>query len=362
MSSFYPVIPAGGSGTRLWPLSRQNAPKFLHRLGADERSLMQLTLARIEPLAPPERTYVVCGAAHKAAIRQQIPQVPSRNLVAEPYARNSGPAIALAAAIIHELDPDAVIGSFAADQLISVGDAFRAAVRTAIKVAETGRLVTIGVPPRTPETGYGYIEVGESLGIDDAVSVRSFKEKPDAETAKHYLDSGRYVWNAGMFVGRAADLLADVRRHAGEIAERVQLVADLWHTDHDAARLVLAEVWKEMPSISIDHAIVEHAAADGRVAMVPANMGWSDIGDWDTIAELGLAEGSRLAQPDDTLLLDSPGSFATSASGRAVTVVGVPDVVVVETDTCILVVKRSEAQRVKDAVEGWKARGRDDLL
>lgn len=362
MSRFYPVIPAGGSGTRLWPLSRQGAPKFLHRLGADERSLLQLTLARIEPLAPPQQTFVVCGPAHRAAIRNQIPQVPTRNLVAEPSGRNSGPAIALAAAIIHEVDPDAVMGSFAADQLISVGDAFRTAVRTAIEVAATGRLVTIGVPPRTPETGYGYIEVGDRLGIGDARSVKSFKEKPDAVTAQRYLDSGGYLWNAGMFVGRTADLLADVREHAPEIAERVQLVAELWHTDHDAARLVLQEVWKEMPSISIDHAIVEHAADDGRVATVPSNMGWSDIGDWDTIAELGLAEGSRLAQPDDTLLLDSPGSFATSASGRAVTVVGVPDVVVVETDTCILVVKRSEAQRVKDAVEAWKARGRDDLL
>lgn len=362
MTSFYPVIPAGGSGTRLWPLSRQSAPKFLHRLGADERSLMQLTLARIEPLAPPERTYVVCGPAHKASIINQIPEIPPRNMIAEPSARNSGPAIALAAAIIHAADPDAIMGSFAADQLISVGDAFRTAVRTGIKVAGTGRLVTIGVPPRSPETGYGYIEVGESLGIDDAVAVKSFTEKPDLATAQGYVDSGNYMWNAGMFVVRTADLLADLRDNAPGIAERVQLVAELWHTDYDAARLVLQEVWKDMPSISIDHAIVEHAAADGRVAMVPSQMGWSDIGDWDTIAELGLAEGSRLAQPDDTLLLDSPGSFATSASGRAVTVVGVPDVVVVETDTCILVVKRSEAQRVKDAVEAWKARGRDDLL
>lgn len=362
MSSFYPVIPAGGSGTRLWPLSRQSSPKFLHRLGADERSLMQLTLARIEPLAPPQRTFVVCGHAHKAAIQNQIPEVPGRNVIAEPAGRNSGPAIALAAAIIHELDPDAVMGSFSADQLISVGDAFRAAVRTGIKVAATGKLVTIGVPPRHAETGYGYIEMGDPLGIDDAIAARSFTEKPDLPTAQRYLESGQYLWNAGMFVVRTADLLADLRQNAPEIAERVQMVAELWHTDHDAARLVLAEVWKDMPSISIDHAIVEHAAAEGRVATVPARMGWSDIGDWDTIAELGLAEGSRLAQPDDTLLLDSPGSFATSASGRAVTVVGVPDVVVVETDTCILVVKRSEAQRVKDAVEAWKARGRDDLL
>ncbi|MFV0532706.1 MAG: mannose-1-phosphate guanylyltransferase [Cumulibacter sp.] len=362
MSRFYPVIPAGGSGTRLWPLSRQSSPKFLHRLGADERSLMQLTLARLGPLSPPEQTYVVCGPAHKAAIAEQIPSVPSRNLVVEPAGRNSGPAIALAAAIIHARDSEAVMGSFAADHLISVGDAFRAAVRTGIEVAATGRLVTIGVPPRYAETGYGYIEIGAELGIGPALAVRSFKEKPDLVTAQEYVEDGRHLWNAGMFVGRTADLLQDVRQHAPEIYERVQRVAERWHTDNAAAREILADVWEDMPSISIDHAIVEQLAAQGRVATVPARMGWSDMGEWDTVAELGLAEGSRLAQPRETLLLDSPGSFATSGTGRAVTVVGVPDVVVVETDTCILVVKRSEAQRVKDAVEAWKERGRDDLL
>lgn len=362
MSNFYPVIPAGGSGTRLWPLSRRSSPKFLHRLGADERSLLQLTLARIEPLAPPSHTYVVCGPAHRDSISEQIPQVPEQNLVVEPAGRNSGPAIALAAAIIHAADPDAIMGSFAADHLISVGDAFRKAIRTGIAVAETGRLVTVGIPPAHPETGYGYIKTGAELGIDNALEVASFKEKPDLATAQRYLDSGGYLWNAGMFVGRVADLLADVRRHAPQIAELVQPVAELWHTDIEAARAKLVEVWADMPSISIDHAIVEQVAADGRVATVPADMGWSDIGDWDTIAELGLAEDSRLAQPKETLLLDSPGSFATSASGRAVTVVGVPDVVVVETATCILVVKRSEAQRVKEAVEQWQERGREDLL
>ena len=362
MSTFYPVIPAGGSGTRLWPLSRQSSPKFLHRLGPDERSLMQLTLARLAPLAPATQTYIVCGSGHKDAIAGQVPAVPANNIIVEPSGRNSGPAIALAAAIIEAHDPDAIMGSFAADHLISVGDAFRAAIRNAIAVAETGKLVTVGVTPQRAETGYGYIQGGAPLGIGDAVEVRSFKEKPDAETAQAYLDSGEYVWNAGMFVWRVADLMDEVRQQAPEIASLVQPVADLWASDIDRARTLLGELWGDMPSISIDHAVVEGAAARGRVAMVPGDMGWSDIGDWDTIAEIGLLDGNRLAQPDDTLLLDSPGSFATTDSGRAVTVVGVPDVVVVETPTAILVVRRSEAQRVKEAVEEWKSRGRDDLL
>ncbi|GAB3296830.1 mannose-1-phosphate guanylyltransferase [Epidermidibacterium keratini] len=362
MPSFYPVIPAGGSGTRLWPLSRQVEPKFLHRLGADHRSLMQLTLARLEPLAPAAQTFIVCGANHREAIMRQVPKVPVGNLIVEPAGRNSGPAIALAAAIIEQLDPEAVMGSFAADHLISYGEAFRDAIRTAIDVAQTGRLVTVAVTPTRPETGYGYIESGEPLGIGDALDVVRFKEKPDAATAEKYVASGRFFWNAGMFVWRVADLMEQLREQAPEIAERVQQVADLWVRDYEGALAKLDEVWVDMPSISIDHAVVEGTAAQGKLATVPADMGWSDIGDWDTIAEMGTHEGSRLEQPKETLLIDSPGSFATSGTGRAVTVIGVPDVVVVETKTAILVVKRDEAQRVKEAVEEWKARGREDLL
>lgn len=362
MSTFYPVIPAGGSGTRLWPLSRKASPKFLHRLGSDERSLLQLTIARLGPLAPPAHTYIVCGGAHAEGIGSQVPDVPADNVVIEPAPRNSGPAIALAAAIIEAHDPHAVMGSFAADHLISHGDAFRAAIRTAIEVASTGKLVTVGITPTRPETGYGYIAAGSPLGIGDAAAVRSFKEKPDLETAQGYLDAGGYWWNAGMFVWRVADLMSELREQTPEIVSLVQPVADLWHSDNAKARELLNDTWSQMPSISIDHAVIEGAASRGRVATVPADMGWSDIGDWDTIAEIGLTEGSRLAQPRETLLIDSPGSFATSASGRAVTVIGVPDVVVIETPTSILVVKRSEAQRVKDAVDQWSARGRDDLL
>ena len=291
-----------------------------------------------------------------------VPQVPVKNIVVEPDGRNSGPAIALAAAIIEQLDAEAIMGSFAADHLISYGDPFRAAIRNAIDVAQTGRMVTVGVTPTRPETGYGYIEAGGPLGVGEALDVVRFKEKPDAATAEEYVASGRFFWNAGMFVWRVADLMEQLRRQAPEIASRVQQVADLWSRDYEGALAKLAEGWVDMPSISIDHAVVEGAAAQGKLATVPVDMGWSDIGDWDTIAEIGNTEGSRLAQPDETLLIDSPRSFATSATGRAVTVVGVPDVVVVETEAAILVVKRDQAQRVKDAVDEWKARGRDDLL
>lgn len=362
MSSFYACIPAGGSGTRLWPLSRKDAPKFLHRLGSDERSLLQLTMARIGPLVAPADTYVVCGAAHVAAIARQVPQLPEGNFLVEPGPRNSGPAIGLAAAVIEARDPDAVIGSFPADHLISVGDAFRSAVRTAIAAAETGKLVTLGITPTRPETGYGYIKCGAPLPVAGALEVFSFKEKPARELAEQYLRSGDYLWNAGMFVCRARDVMDQLRERVPELAGGLTRIARLWKADPAAAHDLLVAIWPELPSISFDHAVMEGAADDGIVATVPCDMGWSDIGDWDTVAEMGLAEGSRLAQPKDTLLIDSEGSFATSATGRAITVIGVPDVVVVETDTAILVARRSEAQRLKEAVEEWTARGRTDLL
>lgn len=360
--SFYACVPAGGSGTRLWPLSRKEQPKFLHRLGSDERSLMQLTMARIEPLVDPARTFVVCGAQHVAPIARQVPQLPEDNFLIEPASRNSGPAIGLAAAVIERADPDAVMGSFPADHLISVGDAFRESVRTAITVARTGKLVTIGITPTRTETGYGYIKAGAALGIDNAVAVESFKEKPEQNLAEQYIASGDYLWNAGMFVCRASDVMGQLRERAPELAAGLQLISEYWFDDNARARDILSTTWSSLPSISFDHAVMEDAAAAGLVATVPSDMGWSDIGDWDTIAEMGLVAGSRLAQQNETLLIDSPGTFATSVSGRAVTVIGVPDLVVVETETAILVVRRSLAQRVKEAVDMWAARGRDDLL
>lgn len=362
MPPFYACVPAGGSGTRLWPLSRKDAPKFLHRLGSDERSLLQLTMARIGPLVVPENTFIVCGGTHVEAIVDQVPQLPKNNFLVEPEPRNSGPAIGLAAAVIEAIDPEAIMGSFPADHLISVGDAFRAAVRTAIEVAQTGKLVTLGITPTRPETGYGYIKCGAELGIGNAHEVGSFKEKPALEVAERYLATGGYLWNAGMFVCRVRDVMDQIRLRVPELAEGLMSIAKVWITDNDIARERLTGIWPTLPSISFDHAVMEGAADDGLVATIRCDMGWSDIGDWDTIAEMGIAEGSRLAQPKETLLIDSPGSFATSASGRAVTVIGVPDVVVVETATAILVVRRSEAQRVKEAVEEWTAKGRDDLL
>lgn len=358
MSNFYVVIPAGGSGTRLWPLSRASAPKFLHSFGSTDRSLIQATVDRLLPLAPIERTYIVCGAAHAEPIAAQLPALPTDQILIEPGPRNSAPAIGLAAAIIAATDPEAIMGSFAADHLIAKQEAFLTAVRTAIAVAQTGKLVTIGISPTRPETGYGYIRSGERLGIGVARAVKSFKEKPALDVATEYLESGQYLWNAGMFVWRAADLLTQLDQRVPELAAPLRRVGSLWLEDPHAAKGLLTELWPSLPSISIDHAVMEGAAADGAVATVPADLGWSDVGDWKTVADLA----STAEDPAHLLLIDSPGTSATSTTGRSITVVGVPDVVIVETGDAILVVARERAQDVKEAVEGWRAKSRQDLL
>jgi mannose-1-phosphate guanylyltransferase len=229
--AFWAVIPAGGSGTRLWPLSRAARPKFLLPL-LGQRSLLQQTAHRLGLLAPPERTFVVCGPAHAAPVARQLPTLPESNLIVEPSPKGTGPALALAAAIIARLDPDAVIGSFASDHEVAYEDAFVAAVRVAIAAAEDGSLVTIGLPPTRPETGYGYIERTDEpvAGCPEGTAYRAagFVEKPDQERAEAYVASGRYLWNASMFVWTARALLDELERLQPALRTGVEEIAAAW--------------------------------------------------------------------------------------------------------------------------------------
>lgn len=362
---FHAVIPAGGSGTRLWPLSRKGAPKFLHPLGSGERSLLQSTVDRLASVAPYDRILVVCGAAHAAHVARQLDQIPAGNIVVEPGPRNSAPAIGLAAAIIARRDPDAVMGSFASDHLVADEAAFVAAVTTAIEVAETGRLVTVGITPTRPETGYGYIRQGESLGIGAARAVLEFAEKPSLEVAEKYVADG-YLWNASMFVWQAAALLDQIDKRLPELGIGLRRIAEAWDTaDADS---VLAEVWPTLPKISIDHAVVEGAAADGQVATVPAELGWNDVGDWHTLGDVLPAESGQpvvLGRAEQVVALDAPGCVVVTRSagaGRMVAVLGVANLVVVDTDDAVLVMGRDQAQRVREVVDELDRRGRTDLL
>ena len=353
---FWAVIPAGGAGTRLWPLSRASAPKFLLDLTGAGRTLIQGTLDRLEPLTG-ERVLVVTGAAHRDAVATQLPSLPPDAIVAEPSARDSMAAIGLAAAMLERRDPDAVMGSFAADHVITEPGVFRETVRTAVDAAREDWLVTIGIDPISPSPAFGYIHLGEGLpGIGGAYRVRSFVEKPSVPVAKEYLASGEYRWNAGMFVVRPTVLLDLLAGTDPEFAATLRTLAE------DTSRL--EELWPTLPKIAVDHAVAEPAADAGRVVTVPASFGWDDVGDFDSLAELLGATGRAvpivLGDEDQLSVVHSTGLVVPGA-GRMVAVIGIDDVVVVDTPDALLVTTRDKAQDVKRIVETLKEQGRTDL-
>lgn len=274
---------------------RENHPKFLLDVNLSGRSLLQSTWDRLLPLSSPARTTVVAGPAHASSISGQLPDLASQNLFIEPGPKDSMAAIGLAAAVIARRDPDAVIGSFAADHMISGSDAFLSAVAEAVEVAREGYLVTIGIAPSHPATGFGYVRLGESLNLSKAPNARlvgSFKEKPDARTAATYLATGSYRWNAGMFVTRAALLLDLLKEYKPDMHEGLEKIAASWD-DEESRKTALEEIWPALEKIPIDNAVAEPAAAEGRVAVVPATFGWDDVGDFSSLSEMLPAERNQ---------------------------------------------------------------------
>jgi mannose-1-phosphate guanylyltransferase len=360
----YAVIPAGGSGTRLWPLSRAANPKFLHALTGTPATLLQATVERLAPLTGPEHTYVVTGVAHAAAVARQLPDLPEENLLVEPAPRDSCAAIGLAAAIIATRDPQGVMGAFAADHLIADGARFVEVLRGAVTGAEQGYLMTVGIQPTRPETGYGYLECDGALD-GEIRRVDQFKEKPSQQVAEEYLRSGHHFWNAGMFVWRVDVFLAELERQQPELHAGLSRIAAAWHTPEREA--VLGEVWPTLKKISVDYAVMEGAAGAGLVATVPGDFGWNDIGDFATLGEvLPGAEGTDNVVVDpgekpEVLLLDSTGLVVVPHSGRLVAALGLHDMIVVDTPDALLVCPRERAQDVKQIVDALKEAGQHRL-
>ena len=360
IEDLWAVVPAGGAGTRLWPLSRSASPKFLRDLTGSGRTLLQETYDRLRPLVE-DRLLVVTGAAHHDAVAAQLDGVPASAILAEPSPRDSMAAIGLAAAILEREQPDAVLGSFAADHVIADPGAFAAAVRTAVEVAREDWLVTIGIEPTFPSSAFGYIHLGAPMtGHEGAYAVEEFVEKPSADVAAGYLASGRYRWNAGMFVVRPRVLLELLAQSHPDLAASLRAIA--------ADRSRLAEVWPTLTKIAVDHAVAEPAAAAGRVATVPASFGWDDIGDFDSLATLlaqDPADGAGgTAVLGDRSLVHALGStgLVVPGTGRTIAVIGLDDVVVVDTPDALLVTTRARAQEVKQAVAVLKDAGRADLV
>ena len=356
---FWAVIPAGGAGTRLWPLSRAAQPKFLLPL-TGERSLLQQTVDRLSAVASPEHTLVVCGPGHAVEVSRQLPEVPTANIVVEPLPRGSGAAIGLAAALIAREHPTAVMGSFAADHDVVDQAAFVRAVHAAAVAAREGWLVTIGLTPTRPKTGYGYIERtdDEIARSEHGVAYRAerFVEKPALAQAEQFVASGRFAWNASMFIWRVDTLLGEMERLLPTLHGALMRIAGAWDgPDRDA---VLAREWPALEDVTIDHGVMEHAA---KVATVPASLGWSDVGDWHGLGELLETDDEGNCGVGERVMIDSARNVVWSTTRTVVTLLGMDDVIVVNTGDALMIARRDRAQDVRHIVGELKRRARLEL-
>ncbi|MCO5176657.1 MAG: sugar phosphate nucleotidyltransferase [Thermomicrobiales bacterium] len=358
---FFAVIPAGGSGTRLWPVSRAKRPKFLLPLPGP-RTMIQDTVDRLSNLACRENILIVTGAAHVSEVQRQLPELGAAQIIAEPEPRGSGPAIGLGAAIALQRDPEAIVGSFAADHVVTEHPRFEQAVRAAIEIARRDYLVTIGIEPSYAETGYGYIRAGEPLGTFEELQAREvdrFKEKPDIEVAEEYIASGEYLWNASMFVWKARVLMEEMRVHLPALASALERIAADWGTPRQQE--TLDTIWPTVADVTIEHGILEPST---HVAVVPGTFGWTDLGDWHglgTISADSADPAANLAINAELLARDARGSFVFG-QGRLVALLGLENVVVIDTDDALLICDRSRTQEVKQLVEELRERGSTTLL
>lgn len=348
----FPVIMAGGSGSRLWPLSREAFPKQFLAL-AGERTMLQATVDRLDGLTE-VAPLVICNEAHRFIVAEQLRQLDklAGNIILEPVGRNTAPAIALAALVALARGDDPLLLVLAADHLMLDVPAFQAAVRAALTPAEQGKLVTFGIVARTPETGYGYIRRGAAVG-EEAYVVDGFVEKPDLATAQAYVESGAYFWNSGMFLFRASRYLAELERHRPDILAACRHAIGDLKADLDFVR-VDCDAFRACPDESIDYAVMEKTQD---AVVVPLDAGWSDVGSWSSLWEVREKNGEGNVHHGDVLSHASQNNFVYAESSL-VTTVGLKDTVVVQTRDAILVAARDSVQDVKKIVEQLKASGR----
>lgn len=358
----YAVILAGGGGTRLWSRSRKTQPKQFVDVTGCGRTMIQSTADRLAGQVPSDQIYVVTGSQFAPMTQEQLPELAPEQIIVEPSGRNSAPAIGLACARLYHRDPDAVVAILPADHVIPGTDSFLAALHQAESAAKAGYLVTLGVTPTFAHTGYGYIKSSNSISINGhhatpTFLVERFLEKPNQSTAEYFLSEGGYFWNAGIFICRVDRMLAEIERQMPEMHAALQQIGAALGTAE--AETVLQQVWPSMPNLSIDYGVMEHAE---RVAMVPLDAGWNDVGSWDALPNiLPVDAQNNVVAKGETLALGSAGNIIYSDK-TFVALIEVNDLVVVETDNALLVGHKAQMQRVREVVEQLREQGRADLL
>lgn len=346
----YAVIMAGGVGSRFWPASTKEFPKQFLSLFSDQ-SLLQETVRRIEPQIPPERVYVITNQDYVELVKKQVPRIPADQIIGEPVAKNTAPCVAAAASIIHQNDEDATMVVLPADHYISQPGAYNRYLATAIeKAQENGGLVTLGIEPDRPETGYGYIQFNESeqeeLAGNSVYIVEAFTEKPDSDTARDFLKSGNYLWNSGMFIWNTSAVLEEIKQQLPDMYEQAHAI------NNDEGQESIDRFYHACDSISIDYGIMEHAA---NVFVVPGSFGWNDVGSWKAVYELSEKdENGNVKMHELAHFEQSDNSLIFSHSNKMIALAGLENVGVIETDTSILVVNLEKAQTVKHVVNALK--------
>lgn len=354
------VIMAGGSGTRFWPLSRRSKPKQLLPIGTEEALIVE-TAKRLDPVIPMERVAVVAGRIHMGPIAALLPALTPENQIVEPCARNTAPALGLAAAHLYHRDPDAIMAVFPADHHISKVEGFQRLIVAASERAAEGEIVTLGIRPSRPETGYGYIRYHQDQGLTAANGVEAFMvdrfvEKPPLSTAERYLAEGDYLWNSGMFFFKASRLLSDIAEHLPELsAALARISAAIGAPDYER---VLDEAFNAAPSISIDYGVMERAA---QVRVIPADIGWNDVGHWAAVADFVPADAQDNVTHGPQVLIEAKGNITHSQDGRLIAALGVQDLVIVSTDDAVLVLPKERAQDVRAIVDALKGT-REELI
>ena len=354
----YAVVMAGGSGTRLWPLSRQRRPKQTLPLTCD-RSLYQLAVDRLTALFPLERILVITCSDHAALLRQQPPQLPDENYLIEPEGRGTAPAIGLAALHLQRRDPDAVMAVVTADHSIADLPAFHQALAAGMEMANKGFLVTLGIRPQSPETGFGYIHQGKGLGAAHGLEVfriERFIEKPGREAAERMITEGDYAWNSGMFVWRVARVMEEFERQMPGLHAQLMQVQDALAGENYAA--VLGRIWADVARQTIDYGIMENAA---EAAVIPVEIGWTDVGSWRAVRELLPADSNGNTLIGSSVAIDTRNTFVFGGK-RLITMIGIQNLVLIDTEDALLVCAADREQEVKDIVERLKKNGQDRWL